>query len=43
MSIESLLYNQLILENLLKDYKWNNPMLNNLKANDFINRYRQLL
>lgn len=43
MSIESLLYNQLILENLLKDYKWNNPNLNNLQSNDFINKYEKLL
>ena len=43
MSIDSLLCNQLILENLLKDYKWNNPMLNNLETNDFINKYRHLL
>ena len=26
-SIENLLYNQLLFENLMKDYKWNNPKL----------------
>ena len=31
MSIESLLYNQMKLENLFKDYNWNNPILNNIE------------
>ena len=28
MSIDSILYNQIILENLFKDYEWKNPYLN---------------
>ena len=35
-SIESILYNQIIIENLLKDYKWNQPELNNIENNEFI-------
>ena len=38
ISIDLLLYNQLIFENLLKDYKWNNPDLNNINKNKLINR-----
>ena len=32
-SIENLLYNQIKLENLYKDYKWNNPSLNKFGNN----------
>jgi hypothetical protein len=37
-SIELLLYNQIIFENLLEDYNWNNPDLNNINKNKLINR-----
>jgi len=37
-SVDYIIYNQLILENLLKDYKWNNPSLNNIESNEFITR-----
>ena len=30
LSIDSLLINQMKIENLFKDYKWNNPLLNNV-------------
>ena len=33
-SLENILYNQLILDNLLKDYKWNDPNLNNIENNE---------
>ena len=33
LSIEKILYNQIIIENLLKDYKWNNPKLKNILNN----------
>ena len=36
-SIDYILYNQIKLENLFKDYKWNNPELNNIKNNKLIN------
>ena len=35
-SIELILYNQIMLENLLKDYKWNDPGLNNFDNNELI-------
>ena len=35
-SIDSIIYNQILFENLLKDYKWNNPELKNLDYNNFI-------
>ena len=41
-SLDSLVRNQILLENLLKDYKWNNPSLNNIENNDLfkqINAY----
>ena len=36
MTIESLLYNQIKLENLLKDYKWNNPQYEINEKHDFL-------
>ena len=36
LSIDSLLYNQMKLENLFKDYKWNNSMLNDIQNNPMI-------
>ena len=36
LSIENLLYNQMKLENLFKDYKWINPLLNNIQNNDLM-------
>ena len=36
LSIDSLLYNQIKLENLLKDYKWNNESLNDIQNNKMI-------
>ena len=33
-SVENILYNQIILENLLQDYKWNNPELKNIINNN---------
>lgn len=35
-SVENILYNQLMLEILLKDYKWNVPELNKLDNNKLI-------
>ena len=36
ISIDYILYNQIKLENLFKDYKWNNPKLNNIENNELI-------
>ena len=35
-SVENILYNQLMLEILSKDYKWNDPELNKLDNNKLI-------
>ena len=32
-SIDTIVYNQILMENLLKDYKWNDPSLNNVENN----------
>ena len=37
-TIEYIIYNQIKLENLLKDYKWNDPSLNNVETNKFISK-----
>ena len=37
ISIDSVLYNQLIFESLLKDYKWNDPSIINLPNNELLN------
>ena len=36
VSIDYLLLNQIKFENLMKDYKWNNPKLNDIKKNELI-------
>ena len=36
LSIDSLLISQMKIENLFKDYKWNNPLLNNVQNNKMI-------
>jgi len=42
-SIENLLYNQIKLENLYKDYKWNNPSLNKFGNNELIIQLKNLI
>ena len=42
-SIENILYNQLKFENLLKDYKWNNPRLKSIKNIKLINQLNNYL
>ena len=42
-SIDYVLYNLMKLENLFKDYKWNNPELNNIKNNEIIKELLQIL
>ena len=40
LSIDALLYNQIKLENLFKDYKWNNPLINSIQKNKMVNKLR---
>ena len=42
-SIENILYNQIKFENLLNDYKWNNPKLKNVQNNKTILEIRNNL
>jgi hypothetical protein len=42
-SIENILYNQIKFENLLNDYKWNNPKLKNVQNNKTILEIRSNL
>jgi hypothetical protein len=35
-SVDYILYNQMKLENLLKDYKWNNPKLSDIQNNELM-------
>ena len=41
-SIDSVIYSQLKLENLFKDYKWNDPKLNRIENNDLIAKIKNL-
>ena len=42
-SIENLIYSQFMLENLLQDYKWNNPDLNSIKNIELIYKLNQII
>ena len=42
-SIEHIIYNQIKLENILKDYRWNNPQLNNFDNNELIEQLKNLI
>ena len=42
-SVERLLYNQIKLENLFLDYKWNNPNLKYIKNNEYIDKLKNKL
>ena len=41
-SIDAVVYNQLRLDNLYKEYKWNNPKLNDIGNNDLIFQIKSL-
>ena len=43
LSVESILYNQIMLENLFKDYNWNNQELNNIDNNEFIIKLKKMI
>ena len=40
-TIEDIIYYRILLENLLKDYKWNDPKLNNIDNNEYINELKK--
>ena len=42
-SIENILYSQIIFENLIKDYKWNNSELKSIYSNDLIMKIKNYL
>ena len=42
-SIDNIVYNQILLENLFKDYKWNDPKLNNVVNNNLFNELKNYL
>lgn len=41
-SIENIIYNQIKIENLMKDYRWNDPRLNNLDNNELITQLKNI-
>ena len=41
-SMDTIIYNQILLENLFKDYKWNNIELSDLRSNDLIEKLKVL-
>ena len=43
LSIDSILYNQIMIENLLEDYNWNNTSLNSIKNNELILKIKNLI
>ena len=43
ISIDYILYNQIKLENLFKDYKWNNPELNDIENNELISKLQEFI
>ena len=42
LSIDNLLYNQIKLEHLFKDYNWNNPLLCNILNNEKIDKLKKI-
>ena len=43
LSINNILLNQILFENLLKDYKWNNPSLNDIGKNELITKFNDIV
>ena len=42
-SIENIIYNQIMIENILKDYRWNDPELNNIDNNELITQIKNII
>ena len=43
LSLDSILCNQIMIENLFRDYKWNNSLLNNVKNSEIILKLKTLI
>ena len=43
MAVDSILYNQIILENLFKDYKWNDGHFYIIENNELINDFNNII
>ena len=41
-SIELILYNQILFENLIRDYKWNDPELRNVESNELLYKIKNI-
>ena len=39
-STENILYNQIMIENIIKDYKWNNHRFKNIQNNELISKLK---
>ena len=42
-SIEKLVYNQIMIENIIKDYKWNNHRLKSIQNNELVSKLKNYL
>ena len=42
-SVDHILHNIIMLENLFKDYKWNDPNLNDIENNEMIKNFKSLI
>ena len=42
LSVDTIIYNQMMLENLFKDYKWNSPLLNSIENNELVIKLKNL-
>ena len=42
-SIENILYNQIMIENIIKDYKWNNHRLKSIQNNELVSKLKNYL
>jgi len=42
MSFDSILYNQIVSENIFKDYKWNDPILFNIENNELFDKLKNI-
>ena len=42
-SVDTILYNQIKLENILKDYHWDNPTLNSIEKNNLIIKLKRII
>ena len=43
LSVENIIYNQIMMEKLWEDYKWNDPIHNKIIDNDFTLNLKEYL